>query len=443
MTSATTTPRVRWIQLALGITCMVMLANLQYGWTLFVGPMHERHGWTIAAIQLAFSIFVIVETWPQFAWGWLVDRFGPKLVVATGGTMIGLSWVINSAATSLPLLYTGAAVGGFGVCGVAAAAFGNALKWFPDKRGLGVGLTSAGFGAGSALTIVPIQRLIETNGYELAFFWFGIAQGSAIFLCAWFMRAPRPGETPEPRRDLVALSVPDTPPGKMLRTPLFWCMFVMFVMVAVGGLMAIAQLAPIARDLRVDKIPVTILGLTLPALTFALSIDRVLNGITRPFFGWVSDQIGRENTMFIAFGLEAVGIWSLGYFGRDPLPFVLLSGFVFFAWGEIYTVFAAALTDIFGARYAATNYGILYFGKGLAALLVPLGNLLSEHLGGWHAVFLLAAIMNAVTAASALLIVKPMRIARAKALCRETASPIALSYPVELLPTRTSADQLA
>ncbi len=421
--------KTRWIQLVLGIVCMSMLANLQYGWTMFVHPMAERHGWSIAAIQVAFSIFIITETWPQFALGWVMDRYGPHLSVAIGGTLIGACWILNSMATTLPMLYFAQVVGGIGVCAVAASTFGNAFKWFPDRRGLAVGLTSAGFGAGAALTVVPIQRMIEADSYEAAFFYFGLLQGGVIFLAAWFMRSPKVGEAPPPRDRLVKL-VPDSTPRQMLSSGIFWIVLVMFLFASIGGLMATAQLGPIARDFGIDKVPVSLLGLTLPALTFALSVDRVLNGITRPFFGFVSDHIGRENTLFIAFGLEAIGIWALGTFGHDPLLFVLLTGCVFFAWGEIYTVFAALLTDIFGTRYAATNYGILYCGKGIAALLVPLGSLLAEYTGSWHSVFIAAAVMNALTAISALALVKPMRLARSRVLREQDSPPLAVGAEV-------------
>jgi MFS transporter, OFA family, oxalate/formate antiporter len=425
MASATASSKTRWIQLVLGIVCMSMLANLQYGWTMFVRPMADRHGWSIAAIQVAFSIFIITETWPQFALGWVMDRYGPRLSVAVGGTLIGLCWIINSMADSLGVLYFAQVVGGIGVCATTASTFGNAFKWFPDRRGLAIGLTSAGFGAGAALTVVPIQHMIEADSYEAAFFWFGLLQGGIIFTVAWFMRSPKPGEAPPPRDQLVKM-VPDSTPPQMLRSGIFWIVLVMFLFASIGGLMATAQLGPIARDFGIDKVPVSLLGLTLPALTFALSVDRVLNGITRPFFGFVSDHIGRENTLFIAFGLEALGIWALGTFGHDPLSFVLLTGCVFFAWGEIYTVFAALLTDIFGTRYAATNYGILYCGKGIASLLVPLGSVLVAYTGSWHSVFIAAAIMNALTAVSALLLVKPMRLARSRAYQEKIPSQLAV-----------------
>jgi OFA family oxalate/formate antiporter-like MFS transporter len=184
----------------------------------------------------------------------------------------------------------------------------------------------------------------------------------------------------------------------------------MFVMVAAGGLMAVAQLAPIAADFGVADIPVSLLGLTLPALTFALTIDRVLNGVCRPFFGWVSDHIGRENTMFGAFLIEGVGIYSLLFFAGNPTLFVIVSGLVFFAWGEIYSLFPATCTDIYGRKFATANYGMLYTAKGTAALLVPLANVLTNATGSWHAVFYVAALLNLVAAAMSFGMLKPMRV---------------------------------
>src|SRR5712675_3243544 len=400
----------RWLQLAFGIACMVMIANLQYGWTLFVLPIDAKYQWGRAAIQVAFSIFVLTETWLVPVEGWFVARFGPKIVVLIGGILVGIAWVMNAFADSLVLLYTAAAIGGIGAGAVYGTCIGNALKWFPDRRGLCAGLTAAGFGAGSALTIVPIQQVIGDFGYESAFLWFGIGQGIVVVLVSMLLRAPVPGETPAPQARLQQ-TTRDYTPVEVLASPIFWVMYGMFVLVGAGGLMATAQLAPIATDFQVAKIPVSLLGLTLPALTFALSIDRVLNGLTRPFFGWVSDNIGRENTMFIAFGIEAVGIWALSIFGQDPLLFVILSGIVFFAWGEIYSLFPSTCTDVYGAKYATTNAGLLYTAKGTASLLVPLANVLAAESGGWHAVFIVAALMNAAAAIMALAVLKPMRAA--------------------------------
>ena len=412
---------VRWLQLLCGIICMVMIANLQYGWTFFVNPIAERYGWTKAAIQVAFTVFILTETWLIPIEGWFVDKYGPRLVVLVGGFLCGLGWVLNSYADSLTLLYVAAAVSGAGAGAVYGTCVGNALKWFPDRRGLAAGLTAMGFGAGSAMTVVPIQEVIKASGYEYAFFWFGIGQGAIVMVLSLLLFAPRPGQVPIVNKLLTGR---DVSPLQMVRTPVFWLMYAMFVMMAAGGLMATAQLAPIAKDFNVAGVPVSILGLTLPALSFAATIDRVLNGLTRPFFGWISDHIGRENTMFIAFGLEGLGIYALSVFGQDPFMFVLLSGLVFFAWGEIYSLFPSTCADSFGSKYAATNAGLLYTAKGTAALIVPFTSVLTEWTGNWHAVFLSAAALNIIAALLALFVLKPMRARAARA-------PMPVAIPAE------------
>jgi OFA family oxalate/formate antiporter-like MFS transporter len=405
----------RWMQLFMGIVCMAMIANLQYGWTLFVNPIAEKYGWTKAAIQVAFTIFVLTETWLVPIEGYLVDRFGPRPVVLVGGLLCGIGWVLNSFANSLALLYIAAAVSGIGAGAVYGTCVGNALKWFADRRGLAAGLTAAGFGAGSALTILPITAMIKTSGYESAFLYFGIGQGLIVCLVALALTDPRHVVSATLKKKAAALSTHvqqtrrDYRPLEVLSRPVFWVMYVMFVLVAAGGLMATAQLAPIAKDFKIMDVPVSLIGLTLPALTFALAIDRVLNGFTRPFFGWVSDNIGRENTMFIAFALESVGILALYKFGQDPVLFVILTGLVFFAWGEIYSLFPSTCADTFGSKYAAANAGMLYTAKGTASLLVPLSSMLTAMTGNWHAVFIVASVMNAVAALLAWFVLKPMR----------------------------------
>src|SRR5216684_3635076 len=294
---ATASEATRWGQLIFGIICMVMIANLQYGWTLFVNPIDQKYHWGRAAIQVAFTIFVLTETWLVPVEGYLIDKFGPRIMISGSGLLVAIAWVINSVADSLFLLYLGAAVGGIGAGVIYGGSVGNALKWFPDRRGLAAGLTAAGFGAGSALTVIPIANMIQSSGYQAAFLWFGLGQGVVVVLVALFLRAPQAGEVAAPAAPAVQQTRRDYGPAEAIRTPVFWVMYAMFVMVGAGGLMAIAQLAPIANDYKIAGIPVSILGITLPALTFALSIDRVLNGLTRPFFGWVSDHIGRENTM--------------------------------------------------------------------------------------------------------------------------------------------------
>jgi MFS transporter, OFA family, oxalate/formate antiporter len=375
-----------------------------------VNPIGDKHGWTRAAIQVAFSIFVLTETWLVPVEGYLVDRFGPRAVVMVGGILCGLGWVLNSYAQTLMALYIGAAVGGVGAGAVYGTCVGNALKWFPDKRGLAAGLTAAGFGAGSALTIIPISAFIKSNGYEAAFLYFGIGQGIIVFVLSWFLTiAPEARKIAGAANARVQQTRREYSPGEVVRKPVFWIMYIMFVLVGAGGLMATAQLAPIAKDFKIADIPVDIGGLVLPALTFALAIDRILNGITRPFFGWVSDQIGRELTMLIAFGLEALGILALYKFGQDPVLFVILTGLVFFAWGEIYSLFPSTCADTFGSKFAAANAGLLYTAKGTASLLVPLSSVLVASTGSWHAVFLVASALNAIAALMAWFVLRPMR----------------------------------
>jgi OFA family oxalate/formate antiporter-like MFS transporter len=397
-----------WAQLIVGIICMVMVANLQYGWTLFVGPIGAKFGWTKAAIQTTFFLFVLFETWLVPAEGYIVDRIGPRWMIVGGGALAGLSWVLNSYADSLAMFYFSGIVGGIGAGAVYGTCIGNAVKWFPGRRGLAAGLTAAGFGMGSAATIIPIAHMIKSSGYEHTFMTFGLFQGIVVVIVGMFIMAPAASFFTAAPRIAPGASRYQATPLEMLKTPIFWLMYVMFILMAAGGLMATAQLAPIAKDYKVAEIPVSLIGLTMPALTFALFLDRILNGLTRPFFGWVSDRIGREQTMFIAFLLEGIGIIALGSLGNDPVMFVLLSGLVFFGWGEIYSLFPSTVTDTFGAAYATTNTGLMYTAKGTAAILVPFTSVLAAK-GDWHVVFYVAAAMNIVAALLAVIVLKPLR----------------------------------
>jgi OFA family oxalate/formate antiporter-like MFS transporter len=416
----------RWLQLGSAILAMIAVANLQYGWTLFVVPIHRRHGWPLEAIQVAFSVFLIVETWLVPLEAYLVDRFGPMLLVAAGGLLVGGGWAINALADSLFLLYLGNGLGGLGTGIVYGTSLGSAIKWFPDRRGLAVGLTAAGFGAGSALTVLPVQQTIERSGYEAAFLWFGIGQGLVVLLSAVVLRAP-PRVTPLPAaKPRVQQSSRDYTPLEMVLTPVFWLLYGMMTMVTVGGLMATAQLGPLSHDVGVADAPVPLFGISVAALPLALALDRVLNGITRPFFGWVSDRIGREPTMFVAFALEGLAILCLIQFAHVPVLFVLLSGLTFFAWGEIFSLFPALLGDLFGRRFATTNYGLLYTAKGTASLLVPLGSHLRGATGSWLPIFAVAIALDWITALLALLVLRPMR---TRLLDRPALTPAAPSPP--------------
>jgi OFA family oxalate/formate antiporter-like MFS transporter len=452
----------RWFQLAVGVICMVMIANYQYGWTFFVTDIQKTFGWKASDIQIAFTLFVLFETWLVPIEGWFVDRYGPRTVIMFGGVLCGIGWYMTSRATTLGGFdgyYSAMIICGIGAGAVYGTCIGGALKWFPDKRGLAAGITAAGFGAGSALTVVPIQEMIKSSGFQNTFLYFGVGQGIIIVLLALFLRSPRADELPpsklnatQTRRNfepseiigpaswwvaaaLVALGVgltmwqmnllfwfPLVLAGLIFvlggtivvsrGEPIFLLMYFMFVIVGAGGLMVTANLKPIAATLKIADSPVLLFGLTMGAVTWAATLDRILNGLTRPFFGWISDNIGRENTMFVAFGLEGIGIYLLYLYGHDPLMFVLLSGFVFFAWGEIYSLFPSTCTDTFGTKYATTNAGLLYTAKGTAALLTPYTNLIQETTGTWDSVFLVAAAANIVAALLALAVLAPWRSAK-------------------------------
>jgi OFA family oxalate/formate antiporter-like MFS transporter len=418
MTSASTaaesgvlaTTTTRWTQLIIAIVCMILIANLQYGWTLFVNPMNQAHGWSIAAIQFAFALFIAMETWLTPIWGWMADtlgtRRGPKLMIALGGILVALGWIVNSQAQSLGMLYFGAVLAGIGGGAVYATCVGQAVKWFPDRRGLAVGLTAAGYGAGAALTVVPIRAVIASSGYAAAFFWFGLIQGGIVFLLAWLLRAPEPGELAGAPAPKVAQAVRNTGPLEVLRTPVFWILYIMFIMVSASGLMATAQIAPIAKDFGLAN-TIAFWGAT--TLSAALIIDNICNGAARPLFGWVSDHIGREYTMAIAFGLGGIAYWLLGTLGHAPWAFILFAALIFLTWGEIFSLFPSTCTDTFGTKFATVNLSLLYTAKGASVFLVPVANLIKSATGGWHLVFVLTAIMNFIVVALALFVLKPMR----------------------------------
>jgi OFA family oxalate/formate antiporter-like MFS transporter len=400
----------RWAQLVMGIICMAMVANLQYGWTLFVNPMHDKFGWTKAAIQVAFSIFVLCETWLVPVEGYLMDRFGPRPVVLVGGILAGLSWVMNSYASSLGMLYFAAVIGGIGAGAVYGTCVGNALKWFPDKRGLAAGLTAAGFGAGAALTVIPIANMVKTGSYEQAFFTFGLIQGIVVLVVSLFLiRPPVTAIVAAVKGAVNPMARRNIGPGEMLKTPVFWMLYVCMILVASGGLMAAAEIGPLAKDYGVDKTPVTVLWSTLPLLTMALSIDSLVNGFTRPLTGWISDHLGRENTMVLMFAVEGLAIWGLMAFGHSAVGFLIFAPMIFLGYGEIFSLFPATSGDTFGPKYAATNNGLLYTAKGTSSLLIPLANVLKASAGSWVPVLWIAGGLPIVAAILTKLVLSPMR----------------------------------
>ncbi len=405
-------PRVpnRWLQLGACILSMMAIANLQYAWTLFTIPLAEALGARLSAVQVAFTLFILAETWLVPVEGYLIDRFGARRVVAVGGLLVGLGWIGSGRADTLRQLYLWYAIGGVGAGAVYGASIGPALKWFPDRRGLAAGLAAGSYGFGTALTVIPIQRMIEASGYRSAFITWGIIQGVVVIMAAQFLAKPPAGWSPAARavsvsRRVVQATVSSTP-WQMVRTPTFWLMYSMMTMVAFGGLMVTAQLRPIAATYGLDT---RVLWFGITALGLALVLDRILNGVTRPFWGWVSDHIGRYNTMAIAFSLEALAIFALLQLVDHPIWFVVMSGFVFFAWGEIYSLFPAAIGDVFGPDYATTNYGIQYTAKGTASIFAGWGAaMLVELTGSWIPVLWVAVACDLTAAALAFFWLRPL-----------------------------------
>jgi OFA family oxalate/formate antiporter-like MFS transporter len=403
-------------QLAACIVAMMAIANLQYAWTLFTIPLTRNLHAKLSAVQIAFTLFILAETWLVPFEGYLVDRLGARSVVTAGGVLVGVSWVLSGLAQSLGNLYVAYAIGGVGAGAVYGACVGTALKWFPDRRGLAAGLTAGAYGFGTALTVIPINRMIASSGYQSAFILWGLVQGVIVMATAQFMRAPRPGWTPERWDPASAAGRQQTrvsyTPLQMVVTGRFWLMYLMMALVAFGGLMVTAQLKPIAASYGLDK-TVVLLGIT--ALGYALILDRVLNGVTRPFWGWVSDHIGRCNTMALAFAAEALAILALLALVHRPVWFVILTGFTFFAWGEIFSLFPATIGDVFGADYATTNYGIQYTAKGAASIFAGWGAAaLLELTGSWMPIFWAAVACDLSAALLAYFWLKPM-VARALA----------------------------
>jgi OFA family oxalate/formate antiporter-like MFS transporter len=403
----------RWIQLIAGIIAMMAIANLQYAWTLFTKPIQSHFHVTLTVVQGIFAAFILVETWLVPFEGALIDRIGPRLMLGLGGVMVGLGWVGSGYADSLRVLYFWYMVGGIGAGFVYGGTIGNALKWFPDHRGLCVGLTAGAYGIGTAISVKPIDAMIKASGYQHTFIVFGIIQGVVVLLAALFLAKPPAGWSPPGWKEKEAqlkAHVPssrvDMSPLQMVKTGSFWVIYFMMTLVAFGGLVVTAQLNPMAKSYHVDNI-IVFGGMT--ALVLAIEVDRILNGLTRPFWGWVSDHIGRENTMFVAFFAEAMAVFALLQLIHRPLWFIVLSGLCFFAWGEIFSLFPSITGDLFGKKWATTNYGIVYTAKGTASLFAgPGAAWLFSKTGAWTKVFWIMICCDLIAAFLALLWLKPV-----------------------------------
>jgi MFS transporter, OFA family, oxalate/formate antiporter len=371
----------RWVRLSAAVIAMVMIGNLQYAWTLCVQPMMAGTGWKLSQLQWGFTIFIAVMTWAMPLSGWIIDRLGPRAFMTIG------------YARSLPEFYLVYAVAGLGNSFVYCCSTALGLKWFPDKRGVASGLIAAGYGSGAAFFNPIFGYLIRSTGYRATFVTTGLVLGLLI-LCAGqflkyppmgFVAAPPAGVQPRIRRHGEQFSS-----WEMLRTPQFYILYTMMLMVGIGGLMATAQVAPVARDFKV--------GAT--ALAIALSLNPLGNGASRFLWGWVSDSLGRERTMSVAFLLQAIflaGVVTVGR--RGPVWFVVTMALVFLTWGELYVLFPALLADLFGARHAASNYSFLYSTKGVASILAGgLAAQLFEKTGSWDYAFYGSALLALVAA---------------------------------------------
>jgi OFA family oxalate/formate antiporter-like MFS transporter len=401
----------RWSQLLLGLVAMMAISSPQYVWTLFTGPLNQRLGTTLAEIQVTFSLLIVLQTFFSPFQAYLVDRFGPKLLISVGALMSGGSWVLSSYADSLTALYISyGVIGGFGTGIIYVGIIGLVVRWFPDRRGLATGLAAAGYGFGAFFTSFPIDNMIRSSGYERTLLVWGIIQAAIGVVAALGLRVPPEGYRPIGfNPDTVQLEMQSRrsySPKEMLQSPIFYLLFIMMAMMSTSGLMVVSNVGPFAAEYKVAQ--VLVFGVA--ALPLSLTLSRVTNGLTRPFFGWVSDRIGRESTMALAFSLEAIAILVLFAFIDNPAMFVVLTGLVFFGWGEIFSLFPSTLTDTFGSKFAATNYGFLYIAQGVGSIFGgPAAAFLKEQTGSWTTVFILVACLDALTALAAITLLKRMR----------------------------------
>jgi MFS transporter, OFA family, oxalate/formate antiporter len=414
-TAAATAPQAwylnRWNQLILGLIAMMAISSPQYVWTLFTGPLNQKLGTTLTQLQWTFSLLIILQTWFSPFQAYLVDRFGPRLLISIGAFLSGGSWVLASSVDSLWALYlTYGVIGGFGTGIIYVGIIGLMVRWFPDRRGLATGLVAAGYGFGAFFTSFPIDSMIKSAGYAHTLLVWGIVQGVIGILAAQWLRMPpedyqMPGVAPT--ATIASQQAQGSySPREMLKNPIFYLLFVMMSMMSTSGLMVTSNVGPFAREYGVAEM----LVLGMAALPLSLTLSRVTNGLTRPFFGWISDQIGREATMALAFSLEAVAILVLFAFIDRPALFVVLTGLVFFGWGEIFSLFPSTLTDTFGPKYAATNYGFLYIAQGVGSILGgPAAAFLKQTTGSWTAVFIVVAVLDALTALLAITALRSMR----------------------------------
>jgi oxalate/formate antiporter len=403
-------PAARWWQLALAMIAMMAASSPQYVWALFVPPMQAKLGVTLSTLQVTFALFSICQCGLGPMHGYIAEKFTPRQFAAMGGALVGASWVLSSYVLDLKLLYvTYGVLSGIGTGMIYVAAVELMMRWFPERRGFAIGMVAGSYGFGAVITTFPIDASIRASGYQQTLLIYGLVLGAVAITVALGMRRPPAGVARQHRQSDVSVDLGkhNFTSAEMLREPIFWLIFVMMSMMATGGLMVISQIGAFARDFGIAK-DTLVLGMA--ALPLALTIDRIANGLTRPFFGWVSDRIGRENTMTVAFFLEGVSILLLLMFGSNPVLFVLLSGVIFFGWGEIYSLFPAIQGDLFGQKHAANNFGILLVATAIGSILGgPLAALLFEQSHSWTLVFSIVSGLDILTAILALVVLKPIR----------------------------------
>lgn len=393
----------RFRQMAAGLACMAAISSPQYVWTLFMPPLKATFGASAASLQITFSLLIVLQTLFSPVQGWIGRHIEPRRLIAAGAVLTGASWVLAARVHTLAGLYlTYGVLGGIGTGTVYVGVVALLMQWFPDRRGMAAGLAAAGYGTGAMLTTFPVAHLLAQSGWRVTMTVFGVLIALAGALAASVLRRPPPA------LDARGTAAPE--PGwatpAVLRTGVFWLLFVMMATMATSGLMVTSQLAQIAEDFGVAHLVVA----GMAALPLALTLDRLANGLTRPLFGWISDRLGRERTMALAFTLEAAALGGWLALAHHPVAFVLLSGVVFLGWGEIFSLFPATLTDIFGPRDAARNYGMLYLAQGVGAILGgPLAAWLHQASGSWHTVFGCAIGGDLLTAILALAVLPPMR----------------------------------
>jgi len=401
----------RWNQLILAVIAMMAISSPQYVWTLFTGPLNQKLGTTLPQLQWTFSLLIILQTWLSPFQAYLVDRFGPRLLIAIGALLSGGSWVLSAWVDNIWALYfTYGVLGGFGTGIIYVGIIGLMVRWFPDRRGLATGLAAAGYGFGAFFTSFPIDSMIKSSGYAHTLVVWGVIQGAIGIVAAQWLRTPPQNYQVSGAATASAIAAQQTQrgysPREMLQSPVFYLLFLMMSMMSTSGLMVVSNVGPFAEEFGVADM----LVVGMAALPLSLTLSRVTNGLTRPFFGWVSDHIGREATMALAFLLEAVAILILFAFIDRPALFVVLTGLVFFGWGEIFSLFPSTLTDTFGPRYAATNYGFLYIAQGVGSILGgPAAAFLKQTTGSWTIVFIVVAALDALTALLAITLLRAMR----------------------------------